>query len=311
MRHTENIAVIDIGSNTLRLLVGNIEENKINKIYSARTVTRLGKNLTEKKFIDHDSVETSINTLKEFKNIAEKFNVSCIIAVGTSALREAENAKSFCDLVEKTLKIKIKIISGQQEAYYTLCGVMNEEIEKESSIFLIDVGGGSTEWIYLKNDKVNMGSIPVGALKINEIFLKEDPPLLNSVYEAKKFIVEEFKKFLPKLNIDKIIITGGTASTLAMINLGLSCYCPEKTHMSMILVTKIKQILEKLLSISLKERKKIKGIPSDRADIICAGLLILETIAECLNAENVIISESGILEGIMKNYKKFCYNNKL
>lgn len=310
MKHTENIAVIDVGSNTLRLLVGNIEGDKIKKLYSARNVTRLGKNLTER-VIDSESIEKSINTLKEFKDIAEKFKVSCIIAVGTSALRETENAKFFCDLIEKTTKIKIKIISGQQEAYYTLCGVMNKELEKEPFIFIIDIGGGSTEWIYLNNDRIKMGSISTGALKINETFFKEDPPSRESVCEAKKFVKEEFKKSLPKLKIDKIITTGGTASTLAMINLGLSDYCPEKTHMSVIHVTKIKQILKKLLSISLKDREKIKGIPTDRADIICAGLLILETIAEYLNAENVIISENGILEGVMKNYKKFCYNNSL
>lgn len=311
MKHTENIAVIDIGSNTLRLLVGEIGGNKFKKLYSARSVTRLGKNLIEKRIIDFESIEKSINTLKEFKNIAEKFRVLCIIAVGTSALREAENAKYFCDLVEKITKIKIRVITAEEEAYYTLCGVMNEKLQIESSIFITDVGGGSTECIYLNNSRININFIPAGAIKINEIFLKEDPPSLESVSEAKKFVVEELEKIFPKLKIDKVVTTGGTASTLAMVNLGLSEYCPEKTHMSMIRVTKIKQILEKLLSVSLKKRKRIKGIPSDRADIICAGLLILETIAEYLNAENVIISENGILEGVMKNYKKFCYNNSL
>lgn len=311
MKHTENIAVIDIGSNSLRLLIGNLEKNKINKLYSDRTVTRLGKNIVKDGLISAESAEVSINTLKKFKKISEKYNVSCIIAIGTSALREAKNSKHFCETIKNIIGIDIHIISGKQEAYYTLCGVMNENFDKEDSIFILDIGGGSTEWVYWKEQSYDSGSLLLGALKIKEKFLNTDPYYPEFIFKAEEFIKKEIEKFLPQVKIDKLIATGGTASTLAMINMELSEYCPEKTHMSEINMDKIKQILEKLLSISLEDRKKIKGILADRADTICSGLLILEKIAEYLKIEKVIISENGILEGIMKKYKDFCYNDSI
>lgn len=309
MKHIENIAVIDIGSNTLRLLIGNLKDNKINKLYSDRIVTRLGNNIIKNGLLSVESSRKSINTLKKFKEISEKYNVSCVIAIGTSALREAKNSKYFCESVKKLTGININIISGEEEAYYTLCGVMNEKYNKEDSIFLLDIGGGSTEWIYWKQQNVNSGSLFLGALKIKEKFLSIDPYSHESISKAEEFIKKEIETFLPKVKINKFITIGGTASTLGMINMGLSNYCPEKTHMSEIDIETIKEILKKLLFISLEERKKIKGIPFDRADIICPGLLILEKIAEYLNVDKVTISENGILEGIMKKYKDFCYNN--
>lgn len=311
MKLTENIAVIDIGSNTLRLLIGNLKENKIHRLYSDRVVTRLGKNLIKNGFIMNESLKLSISALKEFKKISEKFNVFCIIAVGTSALREAKNGKDFCKIVKQSIGIDVHIISGQEEAYYTLCGIIDEELGKENSVFIIDVGGGSTEWVYYSRDNINMGSMPVGALKIKEIFLNSEPYTNENILKAKVFINEKVKKFFPKTKPDKLIATGGTASTLAMIFLELSDYSPEKTHMTSIYTSIIKEMLEKLLSISLQEREKIKGMPPHRANIICQGLLILETIADYLNVDKITISEYGILEGIMKNYRKFCYNNPL
>lgn len=311
MKHIENIAVIDIGSNTLRLLIGNLKENKINKLYSDRVVTRLGKNIIKSGLLSAESSKKSINTLKKFKKISEKFNVSCIIAIGTSALREAKNSKDFSETIKKLMGINIHIISGKEEAYYTLCGVMDEKFNKEDSIFLLDIGGGSTEWVYWKKQSVNSGSLLLGALKIKEKFLNIDPYSHESISKAEEFIKKEIEKSLPKIKSDKFIAIGGTASTLGMINMELSNYCPEKTHMSEIDTDKIKEILKKLLSISLEERKKIKGIPSNRADIICSGLLILRQIIEYLNIDKVIISENGILEGIMKKYKNFCYNDLL
>lgn len=309
MKPTENIAVIDIGSNTLRILIGQIQENRIKKLYSDRVVTRLGKNLIKTGFLDSEAIKTSIDTLKKFKKVSEKFNVSCIIAVGTSALREAKNSEYFCELV-KPLGFNVEIISAKEEAYYTLLGVIDEELENEDSIFIVDIGGGSTEWIYYENQNIKMDSIPIGALKIKELFLNNEPYLKDEIFKAKEFIKKSIKS-IPNFKLGRFIATGGTASTLAMVYLGISNYSPEKTHMIGISANEFKRLLEKMLSVSLKERKKIKGIPSDRADIICSGLLILESFMEHLNIDKVLVSENGILEGIMKNYKKFCYNSSL
>lgn len=307
MKHTKNIAVIDIGSNTLRLLIGNFKKNKLNKIYTDRVITRLGQNLTKNFILSEESIKNSIDALIKFKKDLEKYDVFCIIAFGTSALREAKNSKDFCEQVEKLTGIKIRIFTEKEEAYYTFLGVTGKE---NKNIFILDIGGGSTEWIY-HNDELIMDSIPIGVLKIKELFLNEDPLSEEKLRNTKEFIVKELKKRIPSLKIKKIIATGGTASTLAMIYCGINYYCPEKTHNIEISLDKLKSILKELSRIPISERKKIVGLPSDRADIICSGLVILETFLDYLNADILVISETGIIEGVMKNYKSFCYNKNL
>ncbi|MEN2985098.1 MAG: hypothetical protein ABDH16_00305, partial [Thermodesulfovibrionaceae bacterium] len=294
---------------TLRLLVGNLEGNKLNKIYTDRIVTRLGENLTKSPILSEESIKSSIDALIKFKRIAEKYNVFCIIAFGTSALREAKNSNEFCKLAEKATGIKINVFTEKQEAYYTFLGV-TEETSYEN-IFILDVGGGSSEWIYSNTDSLLIDSISVGVLKIKELFLKKDLPLQEDLNNAKRYIRKEIENRIPNVKIEKIIATGGTASTAAMIFCRVNSYCPEKTHKTEISIDKLKSMLKYLSSIPISERKKVIGLSPDRADIICSGLLILETFLEYLCANALVISETGIIEGVIKNYKIFCYNKNL
>lgn len=308
MKHIENITVIDIGSNTIRLLIGNLKDKKIKRIHSDRVVTRLGIDIQKNKKLSQKSIEKSIKILTKFKKIAHNFNSNIIIAVGTSALREAKNAIYFCNKIKEKCDIKIKIISGDEEAYFTMEGIKAGVNLIENNLFALDIGGGSTEWIYLMNNTLKKGSLHIGSLNSFKKFFYSDPPSSFEINNFYELIKEKIKIEIPLIHIPKIFTTGGTAVTLAMIALKLNDYNHKKIHLFKISFKKLKVFVDNISKISLIDRQKIVGLPHDRIDIILPGLIILESIAQYVGAKKIVISDYGFIEGIMKNYKIFCYN---
>jgi exopolyphosphatase/guanosine-5'-triphosphate,3'-diphosphate pyrophosphatase len=328
------IAVIDVGTNTIRLLVGCIREGKIFRIAANRLVTRLGKDLQKTNRLSPDSIEKSITSILKLKEVCKKYGVQKIIALGTSALREAENREEFLSDVKKTAAIDIEVISGEKEAELTLKGILTSlhySIASFPNLLLVDIGGGSTEWILcdfgLKNKKIpkspiinhqssicnlNMGSIPIGAVKLFETFIKHDPPAPEELIQAKNLISQQFFMALNSSLINchsslSLIVTGGTATTIAAIDMSMDEYDGDKIHLHKISLPTLKTIYKRLITLPHNDRSKIKGLETERADIIISGTLILLTLMERLNIKEVIVSDYGLLEGTLISYN---YNHE-
>lgn len=301
MKHTDNISVIDIGSNTIRLLIGNFKNGQINRLYSDRVVTRLGKDLNITKKLNSESINKSIEVINKFKLLSQNYNANILISIGTSALREAEDSLIFLKEVSEITGLKIRILTGEEEAFYTLEGI-KLGLPQYKNFIAIDIGGGSTEWIFEEKDKIFQGSLNIGALRLKNIsnYIDEN----NLRHHIKKIIESN----LPQKKFNLLIATGGTATTFGMISLKIDNFMPDLIHGKKFSKNKLKQIVEKILKTNYEERKNIKGIPSDRLDIIIPGLLILESLVEYFNCNFFIISDFGLIEGIMKNYENFCYN---
>ncbi len=308
MKPFNNIAVIDIGSNTIRLLIGKVEGDRVKRIYVDRKVARLGTEISKNKKLNEKSIEKSLGILRKFKEVSEQFLSEPVIAVGTSALREAVNSQDFIEMVKKELGLNIRIISGNEEAFFTLEGIKSGLDDRINQLFALDIGGGSTEWIYSDNDGILMGSLNLGALKEYEKFFKTDPPLQEEIENLRNYIHSIVGGTFLSIVREKIFVTGGTAVTLAMMALKLDSYIPEKLHLTKVSLEEVNNIIEKLRLTPLNERKKIIGLIKDRVDIILPGLMILESVAKHICANNIIVSDYGFIEGIMKNYKYFCYN---
>ncbi len=316
------VAVIDVGTNTIRLLVGCIRGGKIVRIATNRFVTRLGKDLKKTDRLSPDSIEKSIMSIIKLKEVCEKYGVQKIIALGTSAIREAENSKGFLTSVKKSAGIDIKVISGEKEAELTLKGILlslHHSIVRFPNCLLVDIGGGSTEWIYYSGYKgqktkniqcpKNMGSIPIGAVKLFETFIKHDPPTPEELHDMRNYISEEFSQAFKKNSLKNyllcslsLIITGGTATTIAAIDMGMDEYDGDKIHLHKISLPTLKTIYKKLITLPHDERSKIKGLEPERADIIISGTLILLTLMETLNIKEFIVSDYGLLEGAIASY---------
>lgn len=307
MKPTENISVIDVGSNTLRLLIGNIQNGKINRIYSDRVVTKLGKNFLKTKKLNKKASEKSVDTLLKFKVTSELYGSKIIIPIGTGVLREAEDTKLFSKKIYERTGLNIRIISGDEEAFYTLEGI-KEGIKLEKQFIAIDVGGGSTEWIFEEGAYLKKGSLNIGALRFFSDSRSKNLPKEGKINIFKEKITKLLKSSVEQLVFEVMIITGGTAVTLSMIDLKLKEYRPDLIHGYQFSIDKLKEICEKIIKTHISKLENIVGISQDRLDTIIPGAIIIETLADFFRVKNLIVSDYGLIEGIMKNYKLFCYN---
>ena len=307
MKPIENIAVIDIGSNTIRLLIGKFENGLIKRIYTDRAVTQLGKDIDNTRKLNQNSIEKSIEIIKKFKVMAEQFKSDLIIAIGTSALREAKDRNFFCNKIKENTGLSVSIISGEEEAFFTLEGILTNLTYSINPVFAVDIGGGSTEWIYALNNDILKGSLNIGALKAFYNFFKGNDEK-KSIIKFLNFLKDIISKNIPSLKTKTMIATGGTSITLAMMDLQISNYNTEIINGHRVSSNKLKQIIETISLTPYETRKKIVGILPDRVDIILPGLIILNSIVNYVEAEIIIVSDYGLMEGVMKNYIKFCYN---
>lgn len=308
-------AVMDIGTNTIRLLIGCVKEGKVMRLATNRTVTRLGKDILKTGKLSRQNIIKSIKCMVDFKEICNEYGAKEIRAVGTSALREAKNSNEFLAHAKKIAGIDVDLISGAKEAELTLKGVLGAGVGSQGSrkkelerFFIVDIGGGSTEWIFYKGSNTIMNSIPIGAVKLFDAFIKHDPPTPDELRRMKGYIKKACSKSLSLNNIStnhsplNFIATGGTAATLAAIDIGMDKYDGDKVHLHKTTLPALKSMYEKIIMLSAHERTKIKGLEAERTDIIIPGILILLAFMEELRAKNFIMSDYGLLEGSLISY---------
>ncbi|MCC6347195.1 MAG: Ppx/GppA family phosphatase, partial [Nitrospirales bacterium] len=300
-------AAIDVGSNTLRLLIGCVREGRIARIRQERSVTRLGRDMQKTGVLNREGIEASIRTLALFKELLDGYGALPVRAVGTSALREAADSHSFIERAREETGIGIVVISGEREAELTLKGLRGDVVcgAAQKPDILVDLGGGSTEMIVC-GGTVSKGSIPIGAVKLFNLFLHSDPPTAEELHKAIQHVYKEINRYFLKNNLrsvplqsGELIATGGTAATVAAIDLGLESYDGDRVHRHRITYLALKTLHAKLSAMTIAERENIRGMGRDRADIIVPGMLILLILMEIMKRNRVTISDYGLLEGII------------
>lgn len=308
-------ASIDIGSNTLRLLIGNINYNynKIEHIFSDRKITRLAEGVAETGILKNENIEASIAVLKEFSSTIIRYKVKRVKAVATSALREASNSNIFLKRASADTGIPIEVISGEKEAELILKGVFSSipdsELRTMNSELIIDIGGGSTEWIFCKGKNlIDMGSVPIGVIKLCKI-IKTDPVSEADIRELNREIISILEGLKIKIgqHIERntlLIGTAGTFATLASIDLGLETYSRERIHLHRIPLRRLRDISRRLLALPMKERKNIRGLEPQRADLIIPGIQFTINTMEYFNFNELIVSDYGLLEGALLEIEK-------
>jgi exopolyphosphatase/guanosine-5'-triphosphate,3'-diphosphate pyrophosphatase len=308
------LASIDIGSNTLRLLIGKISGNRIIDVFSDRKITRLGNRVDETGKLQDENIEASIAAMNEFSSVISQHGVRHVKAVATSALREASNADAFIKRVFGATGLPIEVISGEKEAELTLKGVLSSLPETESvtpgSSLIIDIGGGSTEWIlYMDRDHIEMGSIPIGVIRLTQKFLKNDPVSEMDVIGLSSEItpiVEDLRKRIgPLISKDtRFIGTAGTFTTIASIDMELDGYYREKIHLYRLNLYRLKNMFKRLWNLPLYKRREIRGLEPERADLIIPGVLFTIKVMEFFGFAELVISDYGLLEGTLLELKE-------
>jgi exopolyphosphatase/guanosine-5'-triphosphate,3'-diphosphate pyrophosphatase len=302
----KKVAAIDIGTNSMRLMLCEIVGNSVAKKEKELIVTRIGKDVSKTGMISEKSIIRNIDALKYFKNKADRYGAEEVLTIATSAVRDALNGKAFAADAKIQAGVNISIISGEEEAELGLKGVMSEIENPEESVLVIDIGGGSTELVLGSKDKIDYSiSIPAGAVRMTEQFVSGNPISAADAANMKNKLNELFREpleYLSKKRVDKVIAIGGTATTIAAIFHSLSIYDPEIVHNTVINSAAIADTFIRLKDMTIQKRWEVKGLQKERADVIPAGIYILQHIIEGLKKDSLIISENDNLEGIIMKY---------
>lgn len=303
------IGTIDIGTNSMRLLIAEYVNNKIENRNKYINTTRIGQGVDKDGYITKEAMDRNLKALKEFSDICKEQNCEAVYCMGTSALRDSKNGQEFVKKAKEMANIDVKIICGDEESNLGFLGVLEgTEGDKKDNILVIDIGGGSTEFVLGNEEGINFcKSENVGALRMTEKFITTDPISEEDFNQMNYFIentISSTLEILKNKKISKLVGIGGAITSVSAMNQQLEVYSMEKVHNSEVTKKDIEKILQNLKKMTLNDKKTIKGLQPKRADIITAGVTILNIIMEKLEFEKIMISEYDNLEGLI------CQNSK-
>ncbi|EJU19583.1 Ppx/GppA phosphatase family protein [Peptoanaerobacter stomatis] len=297
------VATVDIGTNSMRLLIADYDKNIISNREKYVQITKMGKDVDANKRISAESISRNTNALENFVNMAKEQNCEKIKVIGTSALRDSVNREEFINEAMKKTGIEVEIISGEMEANLGFLGVKNL-LDKKDYTLTIDIGGGSTEFILANNlgELIFSKSEDIGSVRMTEKFLKTDPPTEFEILNLHDYIDMTINKtidILKTYKIGKFIGIGGTATSISSMLQELSPYSSERVHNSKIYYDDLLRVFCDLSKKTLREKQMITGLQPQRADVIFAGVCILKEIMCRLNASYLVVSEYDNLEGLV------------
>ena len=303
------IGTIDIGTNSMRLLIADYENKIIKNRKKYINTTRIGQGVDQEGYITEEALERNLKALKEFADKCVEENCEKVYCMGTSALRDSKNGQEFVDRAKELTNIDVKIICGEEESNLGFLGVLEGAGgDKSKDILVLDIGGGSTEFIVGNEEGIKFcKSENVGALRMTEKFITTDPISDEEFNNMSMFIEDTISSTIEKIkdiNISKLVGIGGAITSLSAMNQQLEVYSMEKVHNSVVSKKDLEKILQNLKKMTLSDKKTIKGLQPKRADIITAGVKILHIIMEKLEIEEIMISEYDNLEGLI------CQNSK-
>ncbi|RKD20927.1 exopolyphosphatase / guanosine-5'-triphosphate,3'-diphosphate pyrophosphatase [Caminicella sporogenes DSM 14501] len=297
----KKVGVIDIGTNSIRIIIAEIKNNKIINSRKELIMTRLGEGVGKTKKLSEKAIDRSIDALKVFKEIAIKEGISDIRAIATSAVRDAVNKEEFVKRAREEVKINIEVIDGDMEAQLGFKGVVHGIDKCDKDILVIDIGGGSTEFIIGNINGIKFKtSLNVGAVRMTDKHISTDPISdieFENLKKDIKGIISKVLKAIREYDIKRIIGIGGTVTTLAAIDRKLEIYDSNLIHNYEIKIKKVEEMVDLFKRTNNEERKNLKGLQPKRADIILAGAVILYEILVSLGVDKITISDYDNLEG--------------
>jgi exopolyphosphatase/guanosine-5'-triphosphate,3'-diphosphate pyrophosphatase len=299
----KRVASIDIGTNTILLLIAKVEDGEIHPLFEIETVARLGEGVQKNGILLQEAMERGFQTLTQYLKWCQEMEVQKIFAIGTSALREAKNSELFLKMSKEKLDLTIEIISGEEEAQLSFLAVAKDLKEVEEAILVVDVGGGSTEFILGRDNQIiQWSSLPLGSVRFTEQFLLSDP-VQEEEWKKMEDKIHQLLLKIPRAKKPLIMVAvGGTATTLASVEQGLEEFIPEKIHHFVLKKEAFEKQVLLYRSKTIDGRKKIPGLPPARAEVILAGAAILYMAMVKIKCPSVMISCHGVRYGVL--YKK-------
>lgn len=299
------IASIDIGTNTVLLLIAKVELNtgKIIALQNEHRMPRIGQGTKKSGVISSERLKLLFDVLAEYDEIIRNFNCEHVILSGTNAFRMAANTSTIIKAIKNEFGYDLNVISGEQEAEYAYLGAISG-LEESTTSAVIDIGGSSTEIIVGEGSKIiSKRSLQLGSVSATEQFLTHSPPLKAEIdylkLEAQKSFTDIDSKEIPK----QVIAIAGTATTLTCMNLGLKVFDENKVSKSILTIQDMGKIIAELVNLTQPGIiEKYGSVMVGREDIIFAGAYILFQFMESFNIQHIKVSTRGIRYGAIVNY---------
>ena len=282
------VGVVDLGTNSTRLLVADVTNGRVAEVARRTEITRLGEGVDERRKLLPLPIARVRNVLADYRRELDELGAERVLAVGTSAIRDAENGEAFLGEVEWSYGFVARMLSGEDEAGLTLRGVANGRVLDDETLVL-DVGGGSTELITVDART----SLDLGCVRLTERHLRTDPPTPEELDASARAVREA----LPELRPRDAIGVAGTVTTLAALDLGLPEYDPERVHGHRISADGVASQLDGLASLPLAERRELPALEPERAPVIVAGAVIVREVLARYGLDALEASEHDLLHG--------------
>ena len=299
-------AVIDVGTNSVKLLVADVQGETARPVVEESVQTRLGKNFYDTHRLQPDAIAQTASAVAHFAEIAREKNSSSIRVIATSAARDALNPDDLISAIEKASDLKVEIISGEQEADWAFQGATSGSDFAGTPLLLLDVGGGSSEFIVGHGGHKSFArSFPLGTVRLMEKFPHADPPTPEEFAKCRDWLVNFLEKEVrpelePALEKEKtsgivqLAGTGGTSTILARMKLKSDSYDRERIEATRLSLKQVRRQMESLWSLPLAERRGIPGLPKSRADVILPGALIYACVMEQFGFTELRVSTRGL-----------------
>ena len=296
----QTLAAIDIGSNSCRLKVARVVQHSLRVVHEDREVTRLGTSVFESGLVSPEAMAATLRALKRFSRAVQEHGANQVRAVATSALRDSRNARAFLAWVRDETGWEVEIISGLEEARLIHRGVVNNEPGTSARCLLIDVGGGSCEVTLSERRRLKETvSLPLGAVRLTEEFLKSDPPAEDEIARMKQFIARELRKAQRRVTpngVQSIVATSGTAAALWEATRIMR---KERAKDYVASTRDIRRLADKLTKMKNEARSAIPGIGPRRSEIVVAGAQVYAELLEHFALGGFRYSDMGLRDGML------------
>jgi exopolyphosphatase/guanosine-5'-triphosphate,3'-diphosphate pyrophosphatase len=295
------VAAIDCGTNSIRLLIADVESNKLREVVRDMEIVRLGQGVDQTGEFHPDAIKRTLAAVDKFAAEITRRGVQKIRFCATSATRDATNRALFIDGVRERLGVEVEVITGVEEAELSFIGAIQELDPKLGPFLVVDIGGGSTEFVFGDKKVEAAKSVNIGCVRMSERHFKDDPPTHNQIELARADIQEAIALAgteVPITQAKTVVAVAGTATTVAAAALELDLYDRYSIHLSHISAVDVHEVSEMFKKMDRKERMKLGYMHPGRVDVIAAGSLVLSEVMKATKATEFIASETDILDGI-------------
>ena len=294
------VAAIDAGTNSTRLLIADAEGRTLDR---RMTITRLGQDVDRTGRLAPEAVERVLAALREYRAVMDVAGVERVRMAATSAARDAANREDFFSAAEEVLGVRPELLSGAEEGRLSFAGATADLDEGDGPFLVVDIGGGSTEFVIGRTEPTGVKSIDVGCVRVSERFLRSDPPdpgeLSDALSVVRTHLDDVVREVPATLDAARMVGLAGSVTTVAAVELGLTSYDRDRIHHFRLTRTAAEDVFRTLATEARDDRRANPGLEEARVDVIVGGALILVAVMRYFDFDDCLVSESDILDGLV------------